>query len=81
MEKYYFVELRAHSFSKTYLVSRCELHVALCLRRTSNILEKLSVVCVATLKNRRCTDECGRISTGEMKIQRQRKLAITENDL
>ena len=29
MEKYYFVELRAHSFSKTYLVSRCELHVAL----------------------------------------------------
>ena len=24
MEKYYFVELRAHSFSKTYLVPRCE---------------------------------------------------------
>ena len=37
MKKYYFVELRAHSFSKTYIVSRCELHVALCLIRTSNM--------------------------------------------
>ena len=26
----YFVELRAHSFSKTYLVPTCEFHIALC---------------------------------------------------